>query len=653
MSLDDLDQRLFGWLHQRLRRLVIHEIAASSEAVEFAAISSRLALLASALSGTAFEVRRAEHVGGVRGAVLLLPAVVDRHDSRAANLDVYLYRVAYGVQSRALGFSTTGLPPERVALASLLAATATRRALAHELPACSALLERVRTPRPSQTSTTATSEAREVVASLLFADQAPASGPSWLREHFHSPPGDQPSLIARCMEIVAAWPALALALEQAAAEHAIVFGRLLSAPTRPASVDAPGSAGGTPPAPGGTERRAPARDEVELVESSELVREPDEENPLIHSFEQVQTLDDHQGGSRRMDGDDQLDDQLDALEELDLRRTIRTRETSNSVYRAEGLFEAGAGELREDEHSDDARPHRCYDEWDSRKQCYRPDWCTLYLERPPAAADSARVATRMRRVQSVHARQLRELKAALEALELERRWRTRQLDGPEFDLDALVVRQSAVAAGYAGDERIHAIRRRHERDVATLIVLDLSLSSDSFVEDRRILDVAQDALIVLGEVLDQAQDQFAVAGFFSHTRRDCRWLALKPFDMNWSESLPRLLGVKPTGYTRIGPALRHGVQTLVTHPARRRLLLLVTDGRPSDYDQYEGRHGIEDVRKAFEEAEQEGVHPFAITIATQPTPAHARMFGSGRFEALGSPDLLARALAQVYVRLAR
>lgn len=640
-----VDEWLFGWLHRGLRRASSRAAPLSEHAVTLEPISNRLALLASALSGVPFEVRPAELAGGVRGGVLLLPGVVDLHDSAQANLDVYLYRVAYAVHSRALGFCTDGLPPgpHLRTLATLLAAPATRRALARELPSSAELLTRLRTPGPMTGGVTG------LVDTLLFDDPAPADAPAWLHDLMASPPADQPSLIARCTELAAPMLALAPALDAAAAEQVLVFGQLLAAPPAAPGLDAPGQAQASPPAPGGTERQAPARDEVEVVQ---VGTNPENDNPLVHSYEKVHTLDDYKGGNKRKDGEDQLEEQLEALDELDLRKAIRTNETSNSVYRADGLFDGSAGELR-GEDTEDARPHRRYDEWDSRKRTYRRDWCTLYLERPPAPADPVHVHTRLRRVRSAHARQLRELRAMLEALELERRWRTRQLDGPELDLDAVVLRQAAIAAGCARDERVHAARRRHERDVATLILLDLSLSSDSFVSDRRILDVGQDALIVLGDMLDRASDQFAVAGFFSHTRRDCRWLTLKSFEDRWSDAVPRLLAVKPTGYTRIGPALRHGVHALVTHPARRRLLLLVTDGRPSDYDQYEGRHGVDDVRQAFEEAEREGVHPFAITIADQPTPALPRMFGAGRFETLASPDGLPRALAGVYARLAR
>ncbi|MDP2270428.1 MAG: hypothetical protein Q8K32_06810 [Archangium sp.] len=49
------------------------------------------------------------------------------------------------------------------------------------------------------------------------------------------------------------------------------------------------------------------------------------------------------------------------------------------------------------------------------------------------------------------------------------------------------------------------------------------------------------------------------------------------------------------GFTRIGPALRHATRLLLECGARKRLLLLVSDGKPSDLDRYERRYGVADV----------------------------------------------------------
>ena len=86
-------------------------------------------------------------------------------------------------------------------------------------------------------------------------------------------------------------------------------------------------------------------------------------------------------------------------------------------------------------------------------------------------------------------------------------------------------------------------------------------------------------------------------------------------------------------------------------PAERRLLLLLTDGRPNDVDQYEGRYGVEDTRQAVREAACEGVLVFGLTV-DRAAPAYlTTLFGPGRAALLRSPERLPGALVEVLRRL--
>ena len=97
--------------------------------------------------------------------------------------------------------------------------------------------------------------------------------------------------------------------------------------------------------------------------------------------------------------------------------------------------------------------------------------------------------------------------------------------------------------------------------------------------------------MALGDALAAAETELSVAAFSSQTRLDCRFELIKTFAEPWGSARHRLEAVTPRGYTRIGPALRHATELLRERAARRKLLLLLTDGKPNDYDRYEGRHG--------------------------------------------------------------
>jgi nitric oxide reductase NorD protein len=57
-------------------------------------------------------------------------------------------------------------------------------------------------------------------------------------------------------------------------------------------------------------------------------------------------------------------------------------------------------------------------------------------------------------------------------------------------------------------------------------------------------------------------------------------------------------------------------------------LLILTDGKPNDLDQYEGRYGIEDTRVAIHEARQKGLTPFCVTIDEKAGDYLPHLFGS-------------------------
>jgi len=146
-------------------------------------------------------------------------------------------------------------------------------------------------------------------------------------------------------------------------------------------------------------------------------------------------------------------------------------------------------------------------------------------------------------------------------------------------------------------------------------------------------------------------DQVGIGGFFSYTRRDCGFVILKDFTEPWLQRKATLAVVAPTGYTRIGPAIRHGIHLLQQQNAAQKLLLLISDGKPTDYDRYEGRYGIADVRQAIREAEQARIHTYALAVDVQAKLYLPEMFGAGKYQILPHPSHLVRSLAQLYTRL--
>ena len=113
----------------------------------------------------------------------------------------------------------------------------------------------------------------------------------------------------------------------------------------------------------------------------------------------------------------------------------------------------------------------------------------------------------------------------------------------------------------------------------------------------------------------------------------------------------RIAGLRPGFYTRLGAAVRHVSAVLAARARQRRLLLVITDGKPNDLDHYEGRHGIEDSRMAIREARRAGQAVYGIAIDADGQDWFPRLFGRGGFTLLPDPARLPRALPEIYQTL--
>lgn len=293
-------------------------------------------------------------------------------------------------------------------------------------------------------------------------------------------------------------------------------------------------------------------------------------------------------------------------------------------------------------------PGEKYPEWDYRRALLQKDHCAVqcYVARdaapyhPPPALRAV-------------ARQMRRRLEALRAAPGRMRGRP---EGDEIDIDAWVRHQ--VDAGQAPRSEAPPIfiqRQRTERSLATLLLADLSLSTDCYAtQEARVIDVIRDALHVFGEALAASSDAFEMLGFSSVRRQHVRIQHLKGFDERWdSAAIARVNAIKPGYYTRMGAALRHATARLAQRSERQRLLLILTDGKPNDLDIYEGRYGLEDTRHAVHAARAAGLTPFCVTIDAQAHDYLPHLFGSQGYALVHRPQDLVHRLAQAYAGLTR
>jgi len=252
------------------------------------------------------------------------------------------------------------------------------------------------------------------------------------------------------------------------------------------------------------------------------------------------------------------------------------------------------------------------------------------------------------------------LRQQFQSLQPERQRLRGQLSGDDIDIDACVrfstERRAANAGSHAlASPGLYLDQRQQSRDLACLLLADLSMSTDTWVNNQaRVIDVIRDSLYLLCEALAATRDRFALYGFSSVRREHVRFHLLKGFDEVYSPQIRgRLAQLKPGFYTRMGAAIRHASAILQQQKNSRRLLLILTDGKPNDLDQYEGRYGIEDTRNAIHAARQLGLIPFCVTIDERAEDYLPHLFGAKAYIVVKDAAELPQLLPRLYAQLTR
>ena len=286
-----------------------------------------------------------------------------------------------------------------------------------------------------------------------------------------------------------------------------------------------------------------------------------------------------------------------------------------------------------------------YREWDCRAGAYRSRWCRVTEQAPRSSGragsgpDVTALADRVRRRFEI----LREVRGWTRGLE----------NGDEVDLDAFVDSVADRRSRGVRSSRLYRRREHRERDLAVAVALDMSRSTAAWIGEHRVIEIARQSMAVLAEALFAAGDQFALYGFASDSRLRVRCHRLKGFDERYEDGTRRRLGaVEPGDYTRMGAAVRHVGRRLRERTSARKLMLVITDGRPHDpTDGYEGRYALEDTRRALRELRVDGVHCVGLTIDRRGRSWLPRLFGPGRYAVFSRPDALPTVLPRLYARI--
>ncbi|RAR75825.1 nitric oxide reductase activation protein NorD [Flavobacterium aciduliphilum] len=575
----DIDELLFGTVSKYFKKRNKNKILLDNNAIFLKDIKPRLTILARAITGNAIELFPAEREGGYKNNNFFLPIYFNEFATKEANLGFYFFRILFLSVQSELKINLT--------------------------------LDEV-----------LSEQNKEDILTLLF-QKYPNSKVIYqnLKSHFE-----------------------AKTTPKNTADYSWIYGKLMQNDNEENTetilenfsdlVKKPNSEQIT------TTLQAKAVEEITTVE---IDKKQQEDYVLLHSFEKVETAEEFNGNWRDFDGSDYLEKHENAIEDLNMKFTVRVDDTAHSVYQAEFTENTSISESAE---IDSNGFHLTYDEWDFEKRKYKDHFCKVY-PKIQLKIDSKYYQNTILKNNST----LLNLRKILTNLNNKMQQQKRQNQGEEFDIDAITDLYVDIHSKKTPSDKIYLSNRKKEKDLSILLLLDISLSSDSYAAGNRVIDVEKQVSILFGEILNEFNIDFSIDSFYSKTRNFSTFLTVKDFDENWAIAKNKVGAIEPSGYTRIGAALRHAGARLDTRSTKNKWIILISDGKPNDYDKYEGKYGINDVKQALRELNQRDISSYALAIEAQAKYYLPQMFGQNHYQILTTPTELLQSMVKLYEKI--
>jgi hypothetical protein len=299
-----------------------------------------------------------------------------------------------------------------------------------------------------------------------------------------------------------------------------------------------------------------------------------------------------------------------------------------------------------------------YDEWDRELSDYRVGWSRV-IEKKVKQGDRNFVELTRSRYRGT----ISSIRHQFQLMKPENLTRVnRELDGEDYDLNAVVDFVIDRKADGRQAENIYTKRLRKQRDVAVSILLDQSSSTARTITrnplqpythpGRRIIEIEKEGLVLMSEALEAVGDAYSISGFTSEGRRNVKFYVVKDFGEKYSDEIERRIGgITFQNNTRLGAAIRHASAKLLRQDARTKLLIILTDGRPYDHDYGDARYAREDVREALIEAKSTGVTPFCITVDRESESELRDLYGDVGYTIIDDVLSLPERMPNIYRRL--
>jgi nitric oxide reductase NorD protein len=291
-----------------------------------------------------------------------------------------------------------------------------------------------------------------------------------------------------------------------------------------------------------------------------------------------------------------------------------------------------------------------YSEWDYRSQVETASWVTIRdaNSKPGDLEIIANIVTQNMDLVS-------RMKNLLHAVRYSGVRRIRKLEeGDEIDVDAAIRALIDIRLGVQPDTRIMMRQVRKTRDISVLVLLDLSNSTNQKIpgQDHTVLELTRQICALFAEVIDTVGDPFAIHGFCSKSRHNVEYFRFKDFDQPYDD-IPKakLAGMTGQRSTRMGAAIRHATYHLNGQESGKKLLMIITDGAPSDIDVRGTEYLLYDAKMAVKEAGRSGIHTHCVSLDPNADRYVSRIFGARNYMVVDHVRCLPEKMLTIYAGL--
>lgn len=338
------------------------------------------------------------------------------------------------------------------------------------------------------------------------------------------------------------------------------------------------------------------------IENTKKEEEEDSiKNSLKSLFEYNKTTDDYKKNNKEITGSNEKTTTPNTLEDINIEHCTRSKHKTKSILKSNVVNNIYTKNIK----SKNITKKYIYNEWNYKKNQYNNNWCNVFQIEQNDNNIQQKEIEHIHKIIKDKDKEIKAFKEKLKKIINIKTWKPRQKSGQEIDYDSIIDEYKDIK--YNLHEKIYKYKKKTISNIAIIILIDSSISTDSYSKNKKIIEIIKEILILISYGINKITKNFLIASFYSNTRHDCRFNIIKNVNEKLENKIKNIAKINPTGYTRIGPAIRHSINILKKLKEKNKIILLISDGKPTDYDEYEGMYGISDIRKAIYEANKENI----------------------------------------------